>query len=151
WHLTPAGAVEYMRAITRNLNDAAIPFRTKVVADPNGYVRADAGVLYIEKNRFAQARPLIAKTYGEVRDVLRPETPLFTKTLAPGLGFAEDPRGGLSFGYSRSRLLARALWHAHQPGGGDPEGRISAVRDFFPSEGIDPSAPFLESGSFDVY
>jgi hypothetical protein len=150
WHLTAAAAIDYIRTVTRLLNAASIPFRTKVVCDPNLYIRADAGVLYIDKGDFERARPMIRETYAQVRGGLRPETPLFTKSLAPGLGFAEDPRNGLSFGYSRSRLVARALWDAHQSGAADPEQRVEAVAHFFRREGIDPARPHLESGSADI-
>ena len=56
WHLTARAAVPYMAAITGRLNQRGIPFRTKVLSDPNGYGRADAGVLYLERRQASAAR-----------------------------------------------------------------------------------------------
>ena len=47
WHLTADAAPRWIAALTRRLNDRAIPFRAKVLSDPGSYARADAGVLYI--------------------------------------------------------------------------------------------------------
>ena len=45
---------------------------------------------------------------AEVRKYLRPATPLLTRILHEGIGLAEDPATGESFGMSRSRLIAQA-------------------------------------------
>jgi hypothetical protein len=47
---------------------------------------------------------------------MRPGTPVFTKFLAPGLGLAEDPGQGDSFGQHRCRLLADAMILAYEQG-----------------------------------
>src|SRR5262245_55857332 len=98
-----------MAAATSLLNASRVPFRIKVLRDPAAYRRADAGVLFLRRHDRARIDPLIARITAAVAEGLRPEVPLFTKRLADGLGFAEDPAGSLSFGQHRCRLVAEAL------------------------------------------
>lgn len=151
WHLTRETAVEYMGLVTSLFNRAGIPFRTKVMADPGAYVRADAGVLYLERRFFAPARPLVRRVHEALAARLRPETPMFTKRLADGLGLAEDPAGGMSFGQSRCRLAARGLWACFRRGLSGADARLSSIAEAFRVAGLDPSAPHLERGSRDCY
>lgn len=151
WHLTTEAAVEYMALVTSSFNRAGIPFRTKVMADPASYVRADAGVLYLERSHFPAARRLILEIYQHINSKMRPAVPMFTKPLADGLGLAEDPSNHMSFGQSRCRIAARALWDCFARGVAEPEARLAAVAEAFRAEGLDPETPFLEKGSRDVY
>ena len=48
WHLKPEAAVPLMAMATALLNEAAVPFRLKLLNDPGAYCRADAGVLYVQ-------------------------------------------------------------------------------------------------------
>lgn len=151
WHLTKEVAVDYMELVTSLFNKAVIPFRTKVMADPSSYVRADAGVLYLERCHFPAARRIILEIHQNIERGLRPATPMFTKPVAEGLGFAEDPSNRMSFGQSRCRISARALWECFTRDITDPEERLSVVVEAFRAEGLDPELPFLEKGSRDLY
>ncbi|MDT5295741.1 MAG: hypothetical protein QOJ76_2621 [Acidobacteriota bacterium] len=151
WHLTAVSAVEYMALVTTTFNHARVPFRTKVMSDPSAYVRADAGVLYLERCYFPEARPLIVELHRALAGKLRAGVPLFTKPLAEGLGFAEDPSNGMSFGQSRCRIAARVMWSCFARGMNDREERRTALAAAFRAEGLDPEAPFLERGSKDFY
>jgi len=151
WHLAePAAAVAYVAEATRRLNAAGVPFRTKVVADPGGYLRADAGVLYLERRDYRRLRPEIRAIHRRLATSLRPEVPLFTRPLLPGLGVADDPRDGTSFGQSRCRLVAGGLWLAHRRGATGPAARAGALAEVFAAAGLDPRRPHLEPGSRDV-
>ncbi len=147
WHLTPGSAVRYIESVTSALNALGVPFRTKVLSDAGAYVRADAGVLYVERLYYAQAAGAVVTVHRAMQAHLRAETPMFTKVMAPGLGLAEDPRNGMSFGQSRCRLVARGLWDSHQGGGA----REEAVAAAFRSRGFDPARPYLERQSADIY
>jgi hypothetical protein len=151
WHLTAVSAVEYMALVTTTFNRAGVPFRTKVMSDPAGYVRADAGVLYLERCYFAEARPLIVELHRALKGRLRADVPMFTKPLAEGLGFAEDPADGMSFGQSRCRIAARVMWSCFVRGVKGADERLSALASALRAEGLDPEAPFLERGSKDFY
>jgi hypothetical protein len=151
WHLTAPTSVEYIRLVSVKFNKECLPFRTKVLADPTAYYRADAGVLYIEWKHFSKACPIIREIYDAIKAELRPETPMFTKTLAPGLALAEDPSNGLSFGQSRCRAVARALWLSHVRGVHSVDHKVGLCLELFKDEGIDPENPFLTNNKRDIY
>lgn len=151
WNLTAAGAAPYIAAATRTLNAMAVPFRTKVLTDPSSYVRADGGVLYLERRFFHRVRAALLQIHEAVAPHLRPGVPMFTKPLAQGLGLAEDPGGGMSFGQSRCRALVKGLWEAFACGVQDRETRLQIVQHALAAAGIDTDRPYLEKGSADMY
>ena len=151
WHLSARAAVTFMAAITRPLNRRRIPFRTKVLSDPNGYGRADAGVLYLERRQAPQLGETLARVYREIASDLRPEVPLFCRPLAPGLGVAEDPGNALSFGQHRCRIAARALWVSFARGDVTPEQKAATCEEVVRAAEIDPAQPHLELGSSATY
>lgn len=151
WHLTPEAAVPYMAAATSLLNALGVPFRTKVLVDPAAYVRADAGVLYLDRRCFGEAREAVREIHRRVAAGLRPEVPLFTRALEPGLGVAEDPGHGLSFGQARCRTAATALWSAFHAGRKGERERAAALAEAFAREGLDPANLQLAPGSNAFY
>jgi hypothetical protein len=148
---TPNGALHFMHVLTRRLNEARLPFQLKVVNEPTRFDRCDAMVLYLRKDGFSA----VAKQFCEISDILerhlQAETTAFTKILAPGLGLAEDPGGGESFGMSRCRLLAEGLVRAHELGERSETGRLRVIGQCFADAGISLDAPFLNPGSTDRY
>lgn len=151
WHLKADAAVQYMALATGAFNAARIPFRTKVIAEPGSYLRADAGVLYLERRYFPRSRRLIVDIHRALGAGLRSSVPMFSRRLAEGVGVAEDPGNGLSFGQSRSNVIARALWACHERGIIAPEERLAVAAELFREEGIDPTRPHLTPGSEDLY
>jgi hypothetical protein len=147
WHLTADAAVPYLAAATTHLNKARVPFRTKVLSDPWAYERADAGVLYFGQRHFARVREAVGPILSAVGAGLRGTVPLFTKPLAPGLGFAEDPRNGMSFGQHRCFLIAQGLWKAFEQGEHERDARGAAIARAFREAGLDPLRPHLEPNS----
>jgi hypothetical protein len=151
WHLTSSIAPTAIHAVTSRLNRLAVPFRMKVLSEPASYVRADAGVLYLGKEHYKKAESAIGEAYFTVRSGLRPETPLFVKRLAPGLGLAEDPgEQDTSFGQHRCRLVAQALWRCHTSGLRS-EQRVAEIAAEFERVGLRLEQPYLEAGSQDEY
>jgi hypothetical protein len=146
WHLTPEAAVPFLAMATALLNGHRIPFLLKVPSDPDGYHRADAGVLFFRRRDRAGIDPLAARIHSAIAHGLRPDVPLFTRRLADGLGHAEDPGGSRSFGEHRCRLVAEALWHAFTRGEVDRPARAAALRAAFLREGLDPLRPHLGPG-----
>ncbi len=149
WHLTALAAVPFMAMATSLLNDAQVAFRAKVLSDPGAFHRADAGVLYIRPRDYARVEPIIAGLHAAVVTSLRPEVPLFTKRLADGLGFAEDPISSMSFGQHRCKVAARALWQSFEKARVDRDSRISALAAAFFELNLDPLLPYLGPGSRD--
>ena len=151
WHLTAGVAAAYIAATTRHLNTSGVPFRTKVLNDPALYNRADAGVLYFGRRHFSRVRQAVAAILAAVARGLQPDVPLFTKRMAPGLGLAEDPRNGLSFGQHRCELIAHGLWDAFERGEHGRDARQAGLAAAFREAGLDPMHPHLEPGSMDDY
>ncbi len=151
WNVTAGGAAELTGALTRALNRFAIPFRFKCPSLPDLYDRTDAAVLYIAKRHYRVAAALLADVYRAVRPSLMSTTPLFSKPLADGLGFAEDPKTGESFGSSRCRLVAEAVCSAHRRGVDSAEARLNEVAATFTAAGLTLERPYLNPGSADRY
>jgi hypothetical protein len=151
WNVTAPGAAALISSVTAALNRFAIPFRLKSLAMAELYDRTDAAVLYFAKRYFAVAAQLLAPVYQAVRPFLNEATPLFSKPLALGLGFAENPRASESFGMHRCRLVAEAVCKAHARGADSPDARLAEVVAVFAAEGLSLDRPFLNSGSADRY
>jgi hypothetical protein len=145
WHLGSCAAVPFMAVATSLLNEAGIPFGLKVLSDARAYQRADAGVLYVRSRDDPRVGPLIAEIHRQVANDLRAPVPLFTKRLAHGLGYAEDPRTSLSFGEHRCRLIGEALWRSFGHGEIDRQARGATLAARFVEEGLDPLRPYLSS------
>jgi HopA1 effector protein family len=151
WHLTSAAAALLLDRLTGSLNRSGIPFQLKVVDDPDRYSRCDAGVLYVSQARYAEVMPTVRATYELLRGELRATTPALTKQLAPGLGLAEDPGDGQSFGMHRMQLLARAALRAYEQGAERARERTVVLQETFAEAGLDLDRPYLSSRSGDRY
>src|ERR1700733_1292318 len=153
WNLKAHSAVPLMRALTGGLNDIGVPFRFKVASSESSFVRCDSGVLYVAKNDFGAVSRVVRRVYAEIGTKnFNPRVPALTKTLAPGLGLAEDPGSQLdSFGTPRCRLLAEGLIQAHEIGRESPRERLAVVGGRFAQDGLNLERPFLNFGSMDVY
>jgi hypothetical protein len=113
-------------------------------------------VLFISRRWFHLAADVAAEAHAALNGagtgkLMAEGTPLFAKPLARGLGFAEDPGNGESFGMSRCRLLAEALWSAWSRGVTDPADRLAEVERWFASHGLSLERPWLNRFSTDFY
>jgi hypothetical protein len=151
WHLAVDGAELWVRELTARFNKAAVPFHAKLHSDPAMFVRADAAVLYVSRSEVARAMTIVPRLHAIVARHLRSSTPIFTKRLARGLGVAEDPGDGKSFGQHRCRLVAEALIRYFEAGGTSTSGATRAVLSRFAEEGVDAKRPWLNPGSRDLY
>jgi hypothetical protein len=151
WNVTADGAPTLVGGITQALNRLAIPFRFKCLCFPNLFDRSDAAVLYVAKRHYRITAALLADVHRAVRPTLKTPTPLFAKPLADGLGLAEDPKTGESFGMSRCHLLAEAVCQAHERGLDAAEARLNAVAAAFAAAGLSLERPYLNAGSTDRY
>lgn len=151
WNVTAAGAAQLVGGLTRALNRFAIPFRFKCLHVPGLFDRSDAAILYLAKRHYRIAATLLADVHQAVHPSLKAATPLFSKPLADGLGLAEDPKTGESFGMNRCRLLAEAVCNAHERGLDSAEERLNEVAAAFAAAGLSLDRPHLNPGSADRY
>jgi hypothetical protein len=138
WNLAPQGAAAFLREIGARLERRRIPFQAKIPVDPARYARTDCGVLYLNDEEVEAARDAIAATYHAVRDALRPSVPMFTREIAPGLGFAESPPTRESFGMHRCSLIAEGLLAAEARGVREGGKRLAILHERLTAYGLDP-------------
>jgi hypothetical protein len=152
WSLRSEGAAALVERLTGALNEVGLAFRLKVIADPEGYRRCDAGVLYTLAPQFELVAPIVADTHRRVEPWLRPASPALTKPLAQGLALAEDPGAGAeSFGMNRCRLLAEGIVDAAERGAGSVAERLEVVAAHFAQAQVSLEQPYLRPGSVDRY
>jgi hypothetical protein len=151
WNVKAGGAAALISLLTERLNRFRIPFRIKCPRYRRHFDRRDSAVLFIPRWCFPLGMRLATECYGQIRSYLLPDTPLFSKVLMPGLGFAENPENGESFGVSRSRLLAEAIARAYRRNLQTPDARFEELASLFRRMGVDPDQPYLCAGSRDDY
>ena len=151
WNVDAEQVPELIHRVTRTLNRFQVPFRLKCLTNPAAFARIDAAVLYVGRRYYAITRWLLEAEYEVLAQALQPETPLFTKELAPGLGFAEDPADGQSFGMSRCRIVAEGIWSAFCQSGQVPEIRLEEIAAQFARYGLSLERPYLNPGAADRY
>ena len=151
WHVAEEGAVPLTRAVTTLLNRYQVPFRFKTLSYGGVYTRADAAVLYFASRYYQIIGRLLPAIREAVRNHLRPATPLLTLRLYDGIGLAEDPATGESFGMSRSRLIAQAIWDAYARGLQTEESRMMELAIQFDRIGLSLDRPHLRAASADLY
>lgn len=151
WHLKDEGAPILIRLLSQEFNRFHIPFRFKSLASRPFYRRSDAAVLYVNKRFYRISVELLSDIHQKVKKHLGADTPLFSKPLAHGLGLAEEPGNGESFGQHRCRIFAESLWNGHEKGSQSEQERLQEVRENFTSKGLSLEAPFLNPGSKDEY
>jgi len=151
WHISDATAPKLVQLISHEFNRFQIPFRLKSLAARAFYRRSDAAVLYVNKRFYRLSTELLSDIHDQIREGLGPDTPLFTKRLAPGLGLAEEPGNGESFGQNRCRILAESIWSSHEKNLHSEPERLEEARKHFASKGLALDAPYLNPGSTDKY
>jgi hypothetical protein len=143
-------AANLLACLSRTLNYYAIPYRFKTLSMPQLYRRADGAVLYVARRYYPILASLLSDLAHDFLPILRAQVPMFCKTFLPGIGLAEDPRNGESFGMHRCRLMALGIVNAWCAETQTVESRLAAIRDSFSSEGIDLQRPYLNPGSAEL-
>jgi hypothetical protein len=151
WNLGPAGAVPFVHEATRLINERAVPARLKVANHPSQFDRCDAGVVYLPREAVVEDPAMVAALYAPLRDHLEPGVPALTRSVAPGLGLADDPGAGQSYGLHRCGLIAEGMAGAHADGLRGQAERVAAVVERLCEAGLDPDRPYLSPGTTGDY
>lgn len=151
WNLTAEGALRYMALVTEQLNQKGIVFSTKVLSNPEAYTRTDSGVLYVDASQLEQVLPCIVSIQQSLQGCLKESVPMFVKPLFPGVGFAEDPRNGMSFGISRSKIIAETLYACLQQGKKNKQDIEHVMIQSFQKSEISPSNPYAYHPQLNEY
>lgn len=151
WNLNRDGAAPLIKTLSSALNRYQVPFRFKIVNHPSLLNRSDPAVLYVSRRFYRIAADINLETHHQIADGLDEETPLFTLPLRKGLAFAEDPCGQESFGMSRCRMLAEALWLAFSEGRTALADRLDRINQHFAASGTSLDRPYLNLASTNSY
>jgi HopA1 effector protein family len=155
FNFTPSGATSVMGSLTKYLNEAKIPFQFKVLYHPKDYKRHDSGVLYFDKQDYEVVKQFLNLVYLENQAHFKPEIPLFTKQIAPGLGLAEEPDQKFaereSFGMNRCQIIANGLLEVWYQRDNSSQGRMKSIIGQFSRVGIDLDSVHLNANSEDIY
>jgi HopA1 effector protein family len=143
WNIELAGADVWVRSVSEILNTSRIPFNAKIPSNPDSYFRADAGVIYVSNKYINSLLSPIASIRRAVLRYLRSPVPLFTFEIAPGIGLAEDPGGGVSFGQTRCEFVVDGLVRSFFEGDEISKDRISKMESIFITASINPDRPYL--------
>lgn len=149
FHVESAGAAPLLEQITSMLNAYDVPFQYKTLSAPAAYDRTDAAVLYLARRYYEVAARLLFEREALLGKLLRAETPLFTRQLMKGIGVADDPGNGESFGMNRCRLVAEGLADAFRLRAGSIEDRMNMVQSRYALNRLSLSFPHLGAGLVD--
>ncbi|WP_306209961.1 lanthionine synthetase LanC family protein [Actinoplanes sp. RD1] len=150
WNVCRRGGPGLVAALTAALNDQGEPFQFKIAHSGTVWPeRADVAVLYLPAARMAAQWGTLLAVHRKVRADLRPWTPACTRRIAPGLALADDPPGGLSFGQTVSRILARGLVDDHLRNGprSTPGTRVHHMRRALAESGRPVGSTHLNPGA----
>jgi HopA1 effector protein family len=150
WNIDSDGMVELLGRVSREMNRFQVPFQFKGSIYRHGYDRRDAAVLYVQRKFFSIANELVSGWAQACGPHLRDDVPLFTLRMEKGVGLAEDPGTGESFGMNRCRHVADAMWAAHVAGVPRQQ-QARELKRHFQKHGLDLNRPYLNPGSVDRY
>jgi len=142
WNIRWEGAVRLVEALGRVLNRWRIPYQFNCPVRKRRFTRRDSGVLYVGGRRTALLRELLPSVMEAVEGDLEDGTPLFTRRIARGVGVAENPEGGESFGMDRCGIVADGLIDAFESGG-DSGARLAGIERRFERRGVALAQPWL--------
>lgn len=145
WNVRPDARWPMVDLATGSLNRGDLPFRFKMSTASECW-RCDGAVLYTRRVDRGSVLRLLSEIAVQTSNMVRDRTPAFTKPLAKGLAFAEDPPNDESFGTNRCRLVAEGLVRAMGSGGDDLH-RLEIVEAAFRESGLSLDRPYLNPGS----
>jgi hypothetical protein len=151
FNVSRRAAAPFVGMLTALLNRYGIPFEFKIVTAAAAFARRDKAVLYLSQDQFHVAALAIGASRGTLERMLEEGTPLFTKPLARGIGFAEDAGDGGSFGTARSGLIAAALIGAQDGDGFSWAGFERSFAEQAAAARLNVDALWLNPGSDDMY
>ena len=107
-------------------------------------------VLYVARRYARLVGRLLDDIPPEIDRLMDPATPLFSRPIRQGVGVAEEPNNGESFGMHRSRLVVEGIVDAWNRGLQSVDARLRAVEERFRLNGLDLRRPYLSAGSRDL-
>ncbi|MFN2562489.1 MAG: T3SS effector HopA1 family protein [Jatrophihabitans sp.] len=131
----PDALAEFVATVTGALVQAPTPWSFGLAIDPRRIARYGCAVLDLP-SLDALADGLL----DDLEPLLRPVVSPLCLPVAPGVGVAEYPDNGMTFGEHRCHLVAMALRHPVSD-----KTPLRAIAAVFNAHGIDPRSPYRAS------
>ncbi|TDD28775.1 hypothetical protein E1287_32220 [Actinomadura sp. KC06] len=145
WNVTAVGALDLVAMLGHELGGRNLRYEFKVVhSDGEWPERADAGVLYIGHRDLVEAWPVLSGIHERLLPNMRPYVPALTRRLGVGLGMAQDPGNGDSYGMFVCDAIAEGLMRARSDGHADHSTQLEYVADWFASKNRSLEIPYAD-------
>jgi hypothetical protein len=131
----PDCLTDFVRTVTDRMLAGRTPWSLACATDPWRIARTGCAVLDLPS-----LDDVPSDLLTKLQPLLRPAAPPLCLPLAPGVGLAEYPDNGMTFGEHRCHLVALGLRHRRRSR--DP---LSTIASVFSTYGIDPAAPHRSS------
>lgn len=142
-----ACAVRFVQWQSEFIDQNQIPFEYKILLDPASYHRTDAAVIYLNRTHVHGAIQSLQKNFHKFRNLLGCDVPALTYPIAPGIGLAEEPEGGQSFGVDRTAALSRLFLTHYFEDGLQPSESFELVINRLDKLGICKDLPYRNAFS----
>lgn len=155
FNFSPEGAVAFMKGLTTQLNVLKVFFTFLASYNPSYYGGYYSAFMRFNKHDYELIWRVLNEIYIENKSFFQKQVPTFTKTLAPGVGLAEEPEYEFEFlkdfGMNRCTIITNALMKAHNNGDESKKSRMRYILEHFEQLGIDIEHPYLNPNSEDIY
>jgi hypothetical protein len=131
----PDRLAEFVRMVTERMLASRTPWSLACAIDPSRIARTGCAVLDLPGLEDVPDDLLV-----DLQPLLRRTAPPLCLPVAPGVGVAEYPDNGMTFGEHRCHLVALGLRHRRRSR--DP---LSTIARVFSSYGVDPATPHRSS------
>ncbi len=151
FNFTPDAAIAITQKITQELNELRIPFQFNILHNPSLFYQYNPGSLWLSRSSYFAVQAFLQKTYEAHQTDFSSNVPLFSKQLALGLGLAEVPTSGATFGEQRCEVLAAGLVIAMEQGKSSLTDKLEVIYQVFSDARIDWLRPYLNPSMSDSY
>lgn len=150
FNVNPTYAGPLVKFLTTRLNEELIPFDFKICKNVRDYYRSDISVLYFERTSVDKIAGVIKNDLSVLvtKGWFRKKRPAMTMSINEGIGIADSPANGDSFGQHRCKLIAAGILESVKDPGRE---RTDSIVESFKESGIDPASPYLNDFRDDVY
>ena len=143
WNCPPQAAALLVGGVTTVLERLGLAFSLKCPVEASLFGRDDAVVLYLAPEAFELSKGELRTVYESLVPWLEDRVPPLTFRLGRGVGLAQDPADGQSYGQSRCLAVAASLVGADLAGVSDESDLVAAIVEQFPSHGVSATQPYL--------
>jgi hypothetical protein len=150
FNVNPTFGGPLVKFLTTRLNEELIPFDFKICKNFRDYYRSDVSVLYTERTSLDKIARVIDSDLIHMvkKGWFRKKRPAMTFAVSEGIGIADSPEDGDSFGQHRCKLIASGILGSIKDSG--KRERTRSIMETFRESGLDPARPYLNNSEDDI-